>query len=66
MYGAQLLLPLHSLTPMVHVDAFVWVEVVPAGHGVHRRSVVAVPSADTYVPGKHVVHAKHSVAPAGA
>ena len=46
----------------VQLAAFVVVELVPAGHDVHWRSLVAVPAAETYWPGRQFVQAAHAVA----
>jgi hypothetical protein len=45
----------------VQAVAFAAVENEPAPQGAHIWSAVALPAAETYVPGAHVVHATHGV-----
>lgn len=57
--GAVCRVPAAHCPAGTHCAAFCVLEYVPLWHGVHTRSADAVPAAETYVLGWHVVHGVH-------
>jgi hypothetical protein len=59
--GAAPVVPAGHAPSATQLDWFALLELVPAAHSKHFRSVVAVPGSPTKVPGLQVLHATHGV-----